>query len=83
MHLSWNVVRARAAAFAEELKDAVNEKNETQSFHDAVFDVRGMRRRKVALYEAHVAKLENRSGVIDLFRPHDVEIVDYRGRRLP
>ena len=31
MRLSWNEVRARAAAFAEDWKDAAYEKGETQS----------------------------------------------------
>ena len=69
MRLSWNEVRARAAAFAEDWKDAAYEKGETQSFYNAFFDVFGVRRRTVARYEAHVAKLDNRSGFIDLFWP--------------
>ena len=69
MRLSWNEVRARAATFAEDWKDAAFEKGETQSFYNAFFDVFGVRRRNVARYEAHVAKLDNRSGFIDLFWP--------------
>ena len=69
MRLSWNEVRARAAAFAEDWKDAAYEKGETQSFYNAFFRVFGVRRRSVARYEAHVAKLDNRSGYIDLFWP--------------
>ena len=69
MRLSWNEVRARAAAFADEWRDAAYEKGETQSFYNAFFDVFGVRRRNVARYEAHVAKLDNRSGFIDLFWP--------------
>ncbi len=69
MRLSWNEVRARAAAFAEEWRDAAYEKGETQSFYNAFFDVFGVRRRNVARYEAHVAKLDDRSGFIDLFWP--------------
>ena len=69
MRLSWNEVRARAAVFAEDWKDAAYEKGETQSFYNAFFDVFGVRRRNVARYEAHVAKLDNRSGFIDLFWP--------------
>ena len=69
MRLSWNEVRARAAAFAEDWKEAAYEKGETQSFYNAFFDVFGVRRRNVARYEAHVAKLDNRSGFIDLFWP--------------
>ena len=69
MRLSWNEVRVRAAVFADEWRDAAYEKGETQSFYNAFFDVFGVRRRNVARYEAHVAKLDNRSGFIDLFWP--------------
>ena len=69
MRLSWNEVRVRSAAFAEDWKDAAYEKGETQSFYNAFFRVFGVRRRSVARYEAHVAKLDNRSGYIDLFWP--------------
>ena len=69
MRLSWNEVRARAAAFAEEWQDATYERGETQSFYNDFFQVFGVKRRTVARYEAHVAKLDNRSGFIDLFWP--------------
>ena len=69
MRLSWNEVRARAATFADEWQDAAYEKGETQSFYNAFFRVFGVQRRSVARYEAHVAKLDNRSGFIDLFWP--------------
>jgi len=69
MRLSWNEVRTRAAAFAEAWKDATYEKGETQSFYNAFFQVFGVKRRSVARYEAHVTKLDNRSGFIDLFWP--------------
>ena len=69
MRLSWNEVRARAAAFAEDWKDAAYEKGETQSFYNAFFRVFGVQRRSVARYEQHVAKLDNSSGYIDLLWP--------------
>ena len=69
MRLSWNEVHTRAAAFVEGWKDAAYEKGETQSFYNAFFEVFGVRQRNVARYEAHVAKLDNRSGFIDLFWP--------------
>ena len=69
MRLSWNEVRARAAAFAEDWQDAAYEKGETQSFYNAFFDVFGVQRRNVARYEAHVANLNDRSGFIDPFWP--------------
>ena len=69
MRLSWNEVRARAAEFARDWADATYEKGETQSFCNAFFRVFGVQRRSVARYETHVAKLDNRSGFIDLFWP--------------
>ena len=69
MRLSWNEVRVRAAAFAGEWRDAAYEKGETQSFYNDFFEVFDVRRRSVARYEEHVAKVDNRSGFIDLFWP--------------
>ena len=69
MRLSWNEVRARAAKFAKDWRDASYEKGETQSFYNDFFRVFGVRRRSVARYEEHVAKLDNSSGFIDLFWP--------------
>ena len=69
MRLSWNEVRARAAAFAADWKDAAYEKGETQSFYNDFFEVFGVQRRSVGRYEKHVEKLDNRSGYIDLFWP--------------
>ncbi len=68
MHLSRNEIRVRAAAFAEDWKNAAYEKGATQSFYNEFFGVLGVQRRNVARYEAHVAKLDNQSGFIDLFR---------------
>ncbi len=72
MRLSWNEVRVRAAAFAEEWKAAAYEKGETQSFYNDFFNVFGIRRRSVARYEQHVSKLDNSSGYIDLYWPGEL-----------
>ncbi len=69
MRLSWNEVRARAATFSEEWRDASYEKGEAQSFYNDFFEVFGVRRRSVARYEEHVTKLNNSQGFIDLFWP--------------
>ena len=69
MRLSWNEVRVRAASFAKEWRDAAYEKGETQSFYNDFFEVFDVRRRSVARYEEHVAKLDNGRGFIDLFWP--------------
>ena len=83
MRLSWNEIRARAARFADEWRDAAYEKSETQSFYNEFFEVFGVRRRSVASYERHVAKLDNRFGFIDLFWPRKL-IVEQKsaGRNL-
>ena len=60
MRLSWNEIRARAARFADEWRDAAYEKGETQSFYNEFFEIFGVRRRSVARYEEHVKKLDNR-----------------------
>ena len=49
MRLSWNEIRARAGAFAEDWRDASYERGETQSFYNAFFDVFGMNRRRAAV----------------------------------
>ena len=69
MRLSWNEIRVRAARFADRWQAVAYEKGETQSFYNDFFDVFGVQRRTVARYEQHVAKLDNRSGYIDLFWP--------------
>lgn len=67
MHLSWNEIRARAAVFAKEWKDARYEKGETQSFYNDLFEVFGVKRRRVASFEEPVRLLGERRGFIDLF----------------
>ena len=69
MRLSWNEMRARAAAFATEWRDAAYEKGETQSFYNEFFEIFGVRRRTVARYEEHVKRLDDSAGWIDLFWP--------------
>ena len=69
MRLSWNEIRARAAAFADKWRHAVSERGETQSFYDDFFNIFGVERRSVARFEEHVRKLDNHSGFIDLFWP--------------
>ena len=67
MRLSWNEIRARAAAFAREWVDAPYEKGETQSFYYEFFGIFGVRRYTVARYEEHVRRLDDSSGFGDLF----------------
>jgi hypothetical protein len=67
MHLSWNEIRARAARFAEEWKQASYEKGESQTFYNEFFEVFGVTRRRVASFEEPVRLLGDRRGFLDLF----------------
>ena len=75
MRLSWNEIRARAASFTDEWRDAAYEKGEPHSFYNDFFEIFGVRRRSVGRYEEHVRKLDNRSGFIDLFWLHQLPCV--------
>ena len=67
MRLSWNEIRARAAAFAQEWADQGYERGQTQLFYRDFFDIFGMPVRRVATFEEPVRLLGDRRGFIDLF----------------
>lgn len=67
MRPSWNEIRVRAARFAQDWKDAHYEKGETQTFYNELFELFGVRRRKVATFEEPVKRLGSKApGFIDL-----------------
>lgn len=74
MTLSWNEVRNRASAFAKDNAGASYEKGETQTFYNEFFEVFGLTRKRVAVFEKQVKKLDNSSGFIDLFWPGQLVI---------
>ncbi len=67
MRLAWNEIRARAARFADEWKEAHYERGEAQTFYNEFFEVFGVSRKRVASFEEPVKRLGNRRGYIDLF----------------
>lgn len=69
MRLTWDEIRRRAKAFSEDWKAAHYEKGETQTFYNEFFDIFGIKRKQVAIYEQRVKLLSNRHGFIDLFWP--------------
>ena len=69
MRLGWDEIKRRAKAFSEEWADAHYEKGETQSFYNAFFEIFGIKRRTVAVYEQRVKLLGDKQGFIDLFWP--------------
>ena len=72
MRLSWNEIRVRAAAFADKHKSDHYEKGETQTFYNEFFEVFGMSRRRVAVFEQRVDLLDNKHGFVDLFWPGEL-----------
>jgi hypothetical protein len=67
MRLSWNEIRARAARFTDEWKNAHYERGESQTFYNEFFEVFGVTRRRVASFEEPVKRLGEERGFIDLF----------------
>lgn len=66
MPLSWNEIKTRANAFAQEWQDESREDAEAKSFWDAFFNVFGMPRRRLASFEEPVKKSDGKGGFIDL-----------------
>ncbi len=67
MRLSWNEIRTRAAAFAQNWEGQGYEKGQTQLFYRDLFEVFGMPVRRVATFEEPVKNLGEKRGFIDLF----------------
>lgn len=65
MPLSWNEIRTRAVAFSHDWKDAVDENADAKTFWDELFEVFGVKRRRVATFE-HRVKHDGKRGFIDL-----------------
>ena len=68
---NWAEIRARAAVFADQWKDASYEKGEAQLFYVDFFRVFGRSIRLVAAFERQVKKIDggSKSGYIDLLWP--------------
>lgn len=69
MRLSWNEIRVRAKSFSEKWKGAANENSDTQTFYNQFFEVFGLRRESVGVYEERVKNIKGNTGFIDLFWP--------------
>lgn len=79
MPLSWNEIKSRAAAFIKEWENETNEDAEAKSFWDEFFNIFGIKRRRLASFEYHVKKLNNKDGFIDLFWPGTL-IVEHKSK---
>jgi hypothetical protein len=71
MPLSWNEIRDRAIAFSKEWEGEESERAEAQSFWNDFFNVFGISRKRVAVFEKQVdlsrAKRKLKGGRIDAF----------------
>ena len=65
--LSQAEIRNNAIAFVHESKDETSERAESQTFWNEFFQVFGLRRRDVAVFEKSVQRPAGKFGKIDLF----------------
>ena len=79
MPLSWNEIKARATAFSKEWENETSEDAEAKTFWDDFFKIFDIRRRRLASFEYHVKKLNNKDGFIDLFWPGTL-IVEHKSK---
>ena len=79
MALSWNEIRNRAIAFTKEWENESRENAESQSFWNDFFQVFGVSRRRVAIFEKPVEKLGDKKGSIDLLWK-GVILVEHKSR---
>lgn len=78
MPLSWNEIRTRAVAFSHDWKDAVDENADAKTFWDELFNVFGVKRRRVATFE-HRVKHDGKRGFIDLLWKK-VVLIEHKSR---
>jgi len=81
MRLGWDEIKRRAKTFSEEWKSASYEKGETQTFYNEFFEIFGIKRKQVAIYEQRVKLLSDKHGFIDLFWPRTL-LVEQKSSRL-
>ena len=79
MTISWNEIRTRAVSFSKEWENETNEHAEAKSFWDGFFNVFGVPRRRVATFEEHVHKLDDKDGYIDLLWKGTI-IIEHKSR---
>jgi hypothetical protein len=79
MPLSWNEIKSRALIFSKEWQSETDEDSEAKTFWDDFFLIFDVKRRRLAAFEYHVKKLNNKHGYIDLFWPGTL-IVEHKSK---
>ena len=71
--ISWPEIRTRATQFAKDWHGVTSERTEAQTFWNEFFEVFGVKRRRVAVYEKQVQKLPGKGKTensrVDVFWP--------------
>lgn len=79
MPLSWNEIRNRAIEFSANWADESSENAEAKTFWDQFFNVFGVSRRRIAVFEKRVDKIDGGKGYIDLFWP-GILVAEHKSR---
>ena len=82
MTLNWNEIKTRAAQFAADFSQVQGERGESQTFWNRFFEIFGIERRRVAVFESKVKKLNGNTGFIDLLWP-GVLLVEHKSLGQP
>jgi hypothetical protein len=69
MRLSWPEIKTRSIAFAQEFKDAHDEKSLAQTFWLKFFEIFGVESNRVGVFERRVKKLNKKTGYADYLWP--------------
>lgn len=79
MPLSWNDIKTKALAFAQDFEHARDEKSQAQTFWLKFFDVFGVDSSRVGVFESRVKKLNKRMGYADFFWP-GLLLIEHKSR---
>jgi len=82
MTLNWTEIKTRAAQFAADFSRVQGERGESQTFWNRFFEIFGIERRRVAVFESKVKKLNGNTGFIDLLWP-GVLLVEHKSLGQP
>jgi hypothetical protein len=82
MTLDWNDIKTRALQFSADFAVARNERGEAQTFWNRFFEIFGIERRRVAVFESKVKKLTHHTGFVDLLWP-GVLLVEHKSLGQP
>ncbi|MDR3019378.1 MAG: hypothetical protein LBU66_00570, partial [Treponema sp.] len=66
MALGWSEIRSRATTFAYEWRSHGSERGDSQTFLNEFFEVFGISRKRVAVFERKVKTIGGNAGFVDM-----------------